>query len=86
MKSLEDGLVYAYVKDARSTLELPKLVPPEGDIRDRLVQDTVGKLKMTYGKKLGTEQLAEAVLKGLSEEYWWEDMEMYVVQIVKTTA
>jgi hypothetical protein len=61
-------------------LEIPKLVPPEGDIRDRLVQDTVAKLKMVHGTKLDGERLAEKLLKSLSEEYWWEDMEMHVVQ------
>jgi hypothetical protein len=78
----EDGLLYAYVQDPRSALEVSKLVPPEGEIRDGLIQDTVAELKVTQGTKID-EGLAEKVLKSLSEEYWWEDMDLHVRQIAR---
>lgn len=78
----DDGLLYAYVKDSGSMLELPKLVPPEGDIRERLIRDTEAKLRLPDAGMLERKKIAEDIQKSLSEKYWWEDMKKDIQQMV----
>lgn len=82
----EDGLLYAYIQDSRSAMEVARLVPPEGDIRDKLVRDAVAEMKAAHGTKLVGRKLAEKTLDSLSEEYWWGDMEAYIRHLINSDA
>jgi hypothetical protein len=67
----DDGLIYAYVPEPDSDLEVSRLVPPEGLIRDRLLDDAKRQLQMG---SLANEALAKKMIESLSENYWWDGM------------
>lgn len=67
----DDGLLYAYVPEPNSDLEVSRLVPPEGSIRDRLLRDAKRQLRVSPSAA----DLAKKMVNSLSENYWWEDME-----------
>lgn len=76
----DDGLIYAYVPEPDSDLEVSRLVPPEGLIRDRLLDDAKRQLQMGSSTN---EALAKKMVDSLSENYWWADMEKDILNTVE---
>jgi hypothetical protein len=76
----DDGLIYAYVPEPDSDLEVSRLVPPEGSIRDRLLDDAKRQLRM--GSSVN-EALAKKMMDSLSENYWWEGMDRDILSTVE---
>ncbi|GHJ85495.1 hypothetical protein NliqN6_1897 [Naganishia liquefaciens] len=80
----EDGLLYAYVPEPDSDLEVSRLVPPEGRIRRQLLLDAKRQLRVsTSAVRLSVVELAKRMMDSLSANYWWIGMEKDILSMAR---
>ncbi len=67
----EEGLLYNYISDpdGRPDMEVPRLVPPEGDIRLELIEDAIDELEV--GSRSSSAGKVSSILQ---TRYFWEEM------------
>lgn len=79
----DDGLLYAYVPEPDSDMEVSRLVPPEGLVRNQLLLDAKRQLRGPPSASLSAVELAKKMMDSLGANYWWIGMEMDILTVAR---
>lgn len=79
----DDGLLYAYVPEPDSDMEVSRLVPPEGLVRNQLLLDAKRQLRGPPSASVSAVELAKKMMDSLGANYWWIGMEMDILTVAR---
>lgn len=71
----EDGLLYIYVEDEASEMDVAKLVPPDGAIRQEVLDEAYRDVLATNAAGVQNAGVAlRLMMLELEKRYWWATM------------